>query len=171
MRINLLVITLLTMQALFPINLFAWGAYEEDKKYCRDVASFERNEFSAKLSYKACLKERKVQREKKEKKIRLENEEKRIKDSISKKRSKLYTKYCNEFLLKKKNIRASIYRDPLTREETETRMLVLLKEITKKLKRNKIIKNTDSFEVKIKKFWHTHHFDLPKNKCDDVFGY
>ena len=38
-----------------PVNAF-WGLSEEEKKICRDRASRERNEFSAKQTYKYCSK-------------------------------------------------------------------------------------------------------------------
>ena len=41
-----------------PANAF-WGATEEEKAYCRNSASGERNEWSAKQTYKYCLKEQK----------------------------------------------------------------------------------------------------------------
>ena len=38
-----------------PANAF-WGATEEEKAYCRRIASGERNEWSAKQTYKYCFK-------------------------------------------------------------------------------------------------------------------
>ena len=58
MRLKILLVFFLLITFIKPTNSYAWwGINEADKKYCMDVASNEKNEFSAKLSYKACLKE------------------------------------------------------------------------------------------------------------------
>ena len=49
-----------------PVKAF-WGATEEEKAYCRGFASGERNEWSAKQTYKYCLKEQKELNAKREK--------------------------------------------------------------------------------------------------------
>ena len=53
----------------FPVKAF-WGATEEEKAFCRNSASGERNEWSAKQTYKYCLKnlgeeKKKIKREEK----------------------------------------------------------------------------------------------------------
>ena len=53
-----------------PVKAF-WGSTEEEKDICRDRARGERNEFSAKQTYKVCLKNLKKVREKKAKEGKL----------------------------------------------------------------------------------------------------
>ena len=50
-----------------PVNAF-WGLSEEEKSICRDRASRERNEFSAKQTYNYCLKNIKSESNKKKEK-------------------------------------------------------------------------------------------------------
>ena len=49
-----------------PVNAF-WGLSEEEKSICRDRASRERNEFSAKQTYNYCSKNIKAELKEKEK--------------------------------------------------------------------------------------------------------
>ncbi len=50
-----------------PVNAF-WGLSEEEKSICRDRASQERNEFSAKQTYNYCSKNIKAELKEKERK-------------------------------------------------------------------------------------------------------
>lgn len=50
-----------------PVNAF-WGLSEEEKSICRDRASQERNEFSAKQAYNYCSKNIKAELKEKERK-------------------------------------------------------------------------------------------------------
>ena len=61
-----LLILFLLLGLVPPVFAF-WGATEEEKAYCRRYASGERNEWSAKQTYKYCLKEQKKENAKREK--------------------------------------------------------------------------------------------------------
>ncbi len=55
-----------------PVNAF-WGLSEEEKSICRDRASRERNQFSAKQTYNYCLKNIKSESKKKKEKEKKRN--------------------------------------------------------------------------------------------------
>ena len=76
-----LLILFLLLGSATPVNAF-WGSTEEEKDICRNRARGERNEFSAKQTYKVCLKNLKKERETKAKAEKLilkkENEFKKL---------------------------------------------------------------------------------------------
>ena len=68
-----------------PANAF-WGSTEEEKNICRNRAKGERNEFSAKQTYKYCLKNLKEERESKAKEEKLQIQKaKKLKKSCERK--------------------------------------------------------------------------------------
>ncbi len=77
-----------------PANAF-WGATEEEKAYCRNSASGERNQWSAKQTYKYCLKNLK---ENKKKRI----EDKKLKIQKAQKLKKLCERKVKKFSFYKK---------------------------------------------------------------------
>ena len=77
-----LLILFLLLGSATPVNAF-WGSTEEEKDICRNRARGERNEFSAKQTYKVCLKNLKKEREEADAKAVREEKEAR-KDRINK---------------------------------------------------------------------------------------
>ena len=80
-----LLILFLLLGLAHPVNAF-WGSTEEEKNICRNRAKGERNEFSAKQTYKYCLKNLKKERELKAKEEKLQIQKaKKLKKSCEKK--------------------------------------------------------------------------------------
>ena len=147
MRLKILLVFFLLINFIKPTNSYAWwGINEADKKYCMDVASNEKNEFSAKLSYKACLKEQKKINEQKEKQKKLDKQKDKLEKSLLKKQSKLKTKYCKEYA----DVinQDSKYRS-ITNERRRLDRLPVLEEIINKLKKHEEIKSTKNFELRM----------------------
>ena len=170
---RLLLVFLLLGLAL-PVNAF-WGSTEEEKNICRNRAKGERNEFSAKQTYKYCLKNLKEERNLEQKNKRLEENDKRIEETKSKKRIKIYKKYCKEFMKKNNKYNNRLTWDPKLFPYGKNyyfgNMDIVLDQISEKLTKYDSIESTYFFKSRVKKNsgYSGINQDVHMSKCDEIF--
>ena len=133
---RLLLPLLLALALPTSVNAF-WGLSEEEKTICRDRASRERNEFSAKQTYKYCsknikseLKEKERKAKEREKNYQLWYEEVGKDKKVECKRKKLAYQQA------KKETNKSLNKKNLQSEKLTANKLPLLKEKCNKSKGN-----------------------------------
>ena len=105
MRLVNFVLLSFFITASFPANAFPWSSSENDKRICRTISSDIKNDFSARLTYKACIKDlKKAAKDKKEKiKEKLFNEKKLSKKkekekNIFNKEQRIFLRYCKKYV-------------------------------------------------------------------------
>ena len=175
MRLNFVFIFIISIIFIPPLNAFNFGASDEDKSFCRNVASSEKNEFSAKLSYKACLKERKLIKSDLNKQKILDQKNKRIEEAKSKDRKRIYSKYCKKFMVKNNKYNWSLGSDPDIFPFGEKRYIdnmdIILEEILERLRKYDSIESTYYFVSRLKQNsgYSGINQDVHMSKCDEIF--
>ena len=174
MRLNLVFIFIISTLFISPLEAFNFGMSEEDKSICRKVASSERNEFSAKLSYKACLKERRLIKSDLKKQKTINQKNKRIEEAKYKNRTKIYKKYCKEFFKKNNKYNDRLTWDPnifpFGKNYYFGNMDIVLKEISNKLTKYDSV-DIFYFTKKIKQHsgYSGINEDVHISKCNEIF--